>query len=120
MKKKLKEEQGEWGNLLIGLIILLIIACWCCSGAGFGITDIIDIIGITIDAIVASFGGSDDEIHATPTTRVIRVATPTPTLAPIKHPTGATAKCKDGTWSYSKTRSGTCSGHKGVQYWIND
>ena len=31
-----------------------------------------------------------------------------------------TARCKDGTTSYSKTHSGTCSGHGGVQEWLDN
>lgn len=31
---------------------------------------------------------------------------------------GVAAECKDGTYSASKTRSGTCSGHGGVERWI--
>lgn len=33
-------------------------------------------------------------------------------------PAGATAQCSDGTYSYSQSRSGTCSGHGGVQAWL--
>ena len=35
-------------------------------------------------------------------------------------PAGATAQCKDGTYSSSQHRSGTCSGHGGVDHWINE
>ena len=31
-----------------------------------------------------------------------------------------TAQCKDGSASYSKTHSGTCSGHGGVEKWLDE
>lgn len=45
-----------------------------------------------------------------------RVQSPTYYSSP---PAGATALCRDGTYSFSKNRRGTCSGHGGVQKWLN-
>lgn len=54
----------------------------------------------------------------TPTRSATSTPTPTPTNTP-SDPANATAKCKDGTYSYSQHAAGTCSGHGGVDYWIN-
>lgn len=33
-------------------------------------------------------------------------------------PAGATARCRDGTYSFSQHHRGTCSGHHGVDEWL--
>jgi hypothetical protein len=45
-----------------------------------------------------------------------KVKSPTKSTTPPKN---ASAKCKDGTYSFSKHSRGTCSGHGGVDGWIN-
>jgi hypothetical protein len=57
-----------------------------------------------------------------PTATTGPVTTTSPSTSPTSSgpdPSGATARCRDGSYSFSRHRSGTCSGHGGVDRWIN-
>lgn len=75
-----------------------------------------------------------ETLTASPVPTITDTAIPLPTLTPTSLPTltlapyvppqpnypaNITAVCKDGSYSYSKTASGTCSGHGGVNIWVN-
>jgi hypothetical protein len=70
---------------------------------------------------------ANDNSGAKPSgTKPAKVTAPvsTPHSEPMNTPSaampgGATAKCKDGSLSNSKHHSGTCSGHGGVDQWLD-